>query len=673
MLIEKVSLVNWGPYYQENTVDLSVSEDAPVIVVQGLNGFGKTKFIDALKWVFAGSVYGGFDVRDYLNRQSLLEGNEFETSVKIIFSSNGTKYELSRTVKVNPSVLTIDEEGVISSDRDVTFDNQGRVRLAEEGNVPFTDNVSKVVIQRLFPQRLVDFYFFDAAILHENFGQIGKNSQSISQVVRDSVETAMGISGVDSFGALLSQVTEKFRLEMTKDAKDRDQTARLENERRKVFGEIERVSQDVKDLETRAATVQADSASAKAKLRSQGRFVEVQVERDNAAKQIETLENQLNKSREALIGSMDSAWAVPMKEKLRENADSQRARLEEKEAARDKLASLRSKISNLEAQKKSSFCSACERPLENVNLDELEKKILDAKSELDASDQMFQSTFGTGEGVHGYVSGFLLSREFQDAERTLQNSIAEQARLIIELTAAKNKYRQADLTLKNVGDVDFIALQAAAEDLADESVQINKDLSAKKALIDSKQKELEKVDKQLQKLGGSGSPAKSFERAQKLEKALERASNELRARVRTEIEREANSILDQLVSEEDSMHSLLLGSDYELETTKSNPNAAFMQQVFLSFLFAIPRVAKASLPTVIDSPIQHLDEGNRERFTRWLSSGLRQVVLLPHDAEIRDLEDATSIFDERLAGFFELESINKNHSEIRQHYKRKVG
>lgn len=673
MLIEKVTLTNWGPYYGENSIDLSISTDAPVIVIKGLNGFGKTKFIEALKWVFAGSVYSGFDVREYLNRDALIEGSEFETSVQIQFSNNASSYELSRTVSVKPSVLTVNEDGVISSSRDVSFDNQGRVRLSKTGEVAFTDTESKAVIQRLFPQRLVDFYFFDAAILHDSFGQIGKNSQSISQVVRDSVETAMGISGVDSFGSLLGQVTEKFRLEMTKDAKDRDQATRLEGERRKILGDIERVTQDIKDLEIRAATVQAQSANAKAKLRSQGRFVEVQVDRDRAAARIKNLEGQIKSSREEMIGCMETAWAYPMKEKLRAKSESQRAREKEREKAREGLAGIRSKIANLESQKKNSFCSACDRPLENINLPELNKRIEDAKSELESETQIFENTFGSAAGSQSYVGDFLLSTDFQDAERTLQSSISQFGLLTNDLLKEKNIFKQADLTLKNVGDVDFIALQAAAEDLSDEKVQIEKDLSSKKATVDSKQKELEKVDKQLQKLGGSGSPAKAFERSQKLEKALERASNELRAKVREEIEQEANQILDQLVSKEDSVHSLILGPDYELETTKSNPNAAFMQQVFLSFLFAIPRVAKASLPTVIDSPIQHLDEGNRERFTRWLAYGLKQVVLLPHDAEIRDLDDASQIFGGRLAGFYELESISKNHSKIREHYKREDG
>jgi len=127
--------------------------------------------------------------------------------------------------------------------------------------------------------------------------------------------------------------------------------------------------------------------------------------------------------------------------------------------------------------------------------------------------------------------------------------------------------------------------------------------------------------------------------------------------IRKAIETEANEIFKLMRTTADEKFVIEISPDYALKTSKPFPNAAYKQQVFLSFLFAIPRVAKAPFPVVIDSPLQHLDTDNRERFLKWCSSGLKQLILLPHDAEL-SIQETPRIFGEALAGLFQIE-----HSE----------
>jgi DNA sulfur modification protein DndD len=143
-------------------------------------------------------------------------------------------------------------------------------------------------------------------------------------------------------------------------------------------------------------------------------------------------------------------------------------------------------------------------------------------------------------------------------------------------------------------------------------------------------------------------------KVQKLRLELAFILTELKLKIREEIEKEANSILGKLTSSIDSDFRLSISQDYNLSTDKFNPNNGFKQQLILAFLFAIPRVAKAHFPVVMDSPLQHMDVSNRENFLKWATTGLSQLVLLPHDAEI-EIAEVPNMFGDKLSRFYRID------------------
>ena len=58
MIIEKLTMFNFGPFFGEHSLELSVSSSAPVILVYGENMRGKTSLQNAIGGVCTGTLSG---------------------------------------------------------------------------------------------------------------------------------------------------------------------------------------------------------------------------------------------------------------------------------------------------------------------------------------------------------------------------------------------------------------------------------------------------------------------------------------------------------------------------------------------------------------------------------------------------------------------------------------
>src|ERR1019366_9909807 len=104
MKLLKLTLNNFGPYFGNQTLNLDVSDNAPIILVYGENERGKTSLLRAIRWCLYGEVHnqGGItmDEREFANYDARDRGEPFDVFVEMEFEDQGINSVLKRWLKV---------------------------------------------------------------------------------------------------------------------------------------------------------------------------------------------------------------------------------------------------------------------------------------------------------------------------------------------------------------------------------------------------------------------------------------------------------------------------------------------------------------------------------------------------------------------------------------------
>lgn len=656
MRITKVTLENWGPYRGQNEFDIDVTESSPLVVIWGGNGKGKTKFIDALKWVFSGGEFGYIKVGPYINMEAIKDGEIFETKVTVEFEQNGDEFRVSRLIRIDPSQLEDPDDPQLLK-RLLSMPDKTQVGLEKIGHAAYSHDQARLVLVRLFPARLVNFYFFDAAELIDSFKEMSgaKGIYSSTLDIQNSVETAMGFKGFESFLESLLDLERELRDKADKEVTDRNKLSKLKADKDKLLTLREQHVMDRRQSSDLVETKSIRLEGLRETLQGMGEYLEQQRERDRFEGEISTSRTQLSEKRRRIAELVPRLWFAPISEKLK----GQQRELVENEAAfsiwRSQVIAQKSKIQRLEEGKSQDKCSTCGRHMDESHKQELAAELtkeLSALGELEnsgpvgelrADTQMAQAIRNAWSiGSDSALSEFIFVTEEIEG---LKIQIADRMQRVSTIQAQ----------LGSVDDINFVAVFDEIQEIEKLSLDLKKNVEDASVEVADIEAKIASIDKHILGLGmvaGSQSRDRLL-KVQKLVRELSFILQELKTKVRLAIEKESNEILQSLVSQQDQQFTISIHSDYIISTDKFNPNAGFKQQVILSFLFAIPRVAKAHFPVVIDSPLQHMDSSNRANFLNWCTKGLNQLVLLPHDAEL-EISEVPRIFGTALSKFYEL-------------------
>lgn len=305
MIIKKLILHNFGVYANTNTFEFN--GDKPVVLIGGLNGRGKTTFLEAILLSLYGSNSFSYSESKYKSYGQYLKS--------FVNLSDGS---LSTFVELEFKLDNDDESYVIRREW-----NAKKQRVAEEivvykdgvYNTFLTENWA-MFIESILPSGLSNFFFFDG----EKIAELAVEETNAQ--MKESIKILLGINVLDTLDSDIKRIVSKIsRNHVNK--KEEEQLDELKSIKEKAISAL-----NDKDEEINSLNVQLDELKKeleKLKLLYSSKGGEVVAQRQELFNERTTLGTQADHLKDLLLTDATSELPLALVKNLlfsiRENAE----------------------------------------------------------------------------------------------------------------------------------------------------------------------------------------------------------------------------------------------------------------------------------------------------------------------------------------------------------------
>ena len=624
---ERVVLENWLVYRGRVNIDFgSLSTDNKnIIVIHGLNGFGKTSLLRGIRWAF----------HQYLPEKSLHEcfntgairAGDRDLSVEVHFLVDGIPYQLIRRAKAR---LDGAGEAIAALEQPPELIIDGR---ALEGAV-------QDAIEQLLPRECQQFFFFDGLEI-ETYASKQRPSE-----IREAIERVLGIPEVRNLRTDLGRVRERWE-------EDRDRLLGKEEEHHSLVDEL-------KDLRIEEEGLQSG--------------LEGEREKRNALKQ---LVNELDKRASALEGIQAERERLQTLERLRDLRERTITEKEEQldsamhNAARHLLLPLLQKqaarlqteagtrgyrevqTAELQARKKifeeilESMRCVCEREVTTNVAATFENQVKDIDEALARARQTVRS--GGAEG-------------FAVRQNALARIIGTLEAEPIDVTKAFQLKQKLELEIQEITQ-EIAALEEKLSEYGESEVrevyqlrgEKRKELEYTNTRIGEKEKRLREVGEKIERKNREvnhlalenkelAALTQALNLAVQSEKAAKALVDELLDERRKTIVDNINRVFRNVTNKPQEYDRVKLMEDWGVCVVTKNDtivsddalSAGEKEVLAFSFIAGLNLSTERAAPLLMDTPFGHLDNRHRRGLLEALPTLPNQVILLATDRDLPD-------------------------------------
>ena len=622
MILDELVLHNFGVYRGRQRIDLSVTADRPIVLIGGLNGNGKSTFVDALHLGFFGkmarcSARNGLSYNEFLRRSINRSVNPADgAAIEICFrQTSGAKhssYQLHRSWYVRGASLRERFFVIKDGQKDRVLTGQWLEYLEE-----------------IFPARVAPLFFFDGEKIEEF-----ADPKTSCRILSSAIHALLGLDIVERLNKDL-EVLEGRKKSVRVVGQDR---VKLDEENSKI-----------REAEETLTTLRECRAAINTKLaRAQKRLEEAQREfsvhggdvydrrealresRGGKAAQVVELEKQLRKVAAdflplTLVGDvLDVVVRQDKQEESSERADAV--------------------LSAMEGRDKTLVGLLKEAQIESVTLGRV-------NAFLRTERQALKKTATANRYINLTNVGRIELKQLVD--KGIAGSKQEAVELLDAFEVARSELDVVDRQLGSIPAGEIVrelaiavdVAEAACSELVDKLGAVDRDIEiGERRLADSQSVLTRLLEGRIRKVLEHEDVERVLFHSSKVRETLGRFRRKV---VQHHLARLEQLILESLsklmrkdpliveVSIDPSSYSISLRNDARQALAPEQLSAGERQLFALALLWALGRATGRPAPTVIDTPLGRLDSVHRHNLVeRYFPVASHQVILLSTDKEI---------------------------------------
>ncbi|MEO1430625.1 MAG: DNA sulfur modification protein DndD [Cyanobacteria bacterium J06633_8] len=659
MIFLELVLENFGPYCGRQVINLEPNDSEnlrPIILVGGMNGGGKTTFMDAIRLALYGhraqcSTRGNLSYHDFLNQ--CVNSHKLptdKTRVELVFehidNDKPVKYRIVRTWEKNPKDGK-DHLGILDIGENDEWLDTGLVSIWDE------------YIENLLPLGISNLFLFDGEQVKELAEQ-----EEPPFIVVEAIRVLLGLELAERLTVDLEILVNRKRKELadTKELANLEEIEKRLNHLQQEYAETQKIEkQELASLE-KAETQQKKAFD---KFLSEGGKIaseSSQLEQQKAEK-LREIENTRQEMTELTAGVLPLILIEPLLHEAQQRGEIE-SRIQQQQIARDILIERDKRLLQLisEIEIGEDKVDRIKTFLDN-DVDTIKTSIKEEPWLLADAESLSQV---------GNILYYLKTARNQ-GQRQLEQLTNQEEEIItlerqIQAAATPEDYQKLVESVKKAQDK-VTSKKNNCETIAHRLIEL--------------QTEIEKLKKDL-----TAYSIKTIERNSKeniinasarVQETLKVFRERLTLRKLNKLENEVTECFRYLLHKSDLVHRIVIDTNtfslslYDLNSQpvdKHRLSAGEKQLLAIAFLWALARVSGHRLPVAIDTPLGRLDSSHRSNLIeRYFPSASHQVILLSTDTEIAQKEVETLRKNQAIAREYVLQySQNTRQTTVESGY-----
>lgn len=611
MIINRLTMHNFGVYAGTNTFEFTSKK--PIVLIGGMNGRGKTTFLEAILLSLYGansiaykeSDYNSYNqyLRSYVNNNSWSQSSYVEIEFLLNESSNDTylvRREWNALSRITKEEISVQQNGVYSE---------------------FLTQNWAMFVENILPSALSSFYFFDGEKIAEL--AVAKTDDQM----KASIRSMLGMNTLDVLKNDLGRIVKKINRNNKADESNKHLEI-LREERDQAVSELEKIDESIAIATKKVEDLQEELEQLHKKYELQGGAVLEQ--RQSLMQKRAQIQTEIAQNAELLAGMAATELPIFLVRDLVSQIKLQAEDEHNDFIMQQALEQMDDYLSDFEMQYPESIEAS------RIFVDYVRKQ-----TEADSSPRLYEMS------DHAlFQMNDLVENTLQQSVNNTKSLLANKADLKKQLDAVES-YLTLDINEKDLTAI-YDQIKAKEADLVEAQVEYNRsqqERSSVNSTVITKSAEYSRdIEIFLQKLELHDDSERMMKYSNIALRILEAYAVELQRRKTGTLGATITKCYKQLANKKNLIQEIVMNPetlDMQYldekgdEVSKESLSAGEKQLMVIAILWALALCSKKKLPVIIDTPLSRLDSQHRTSIiSTYFPNASDQTIILSTDTEI---------------------------------------